>query len=108
MMIPMISTKANTMAETHLLIGSLSNDLLRVATMIQRGSHTGALRFFVEAKKWNRQLKDAEVKPYIQKLIADNEMEKEENLLTMEKAEKFLLYSILLQNYALHTSSNSV
>lgn len=34
------------MTETQLLIGSLSNDLLRVATMIQRGSHTGALRFF--------------------------------------------------------------
>lgn len=85
-----------------MLIGSLSNDLLRVATMIQRGSDKGALRFFTEAKSWNNQLKHKQLKPYIKKLIVDIDTESESGLLTMEKAEKFLLYSVLLQNYSLH------
>lgn len=92
------------MNETRMLIGSLSNDLLRVATMIQRGSDKGALRFFAEAKKWNSQLKHKRVKPYIQKLIVDIDTETESSFFTTEKAEKFLLYSILLQNYSIHTT----
>lgn len=55
------------MNNTKIFIGSLSNDLLRVANMIARGSDKGAVRFFAEAKKWNTQLKHHKLKPYIQK-----------------------------------------
>ncbi|MDO8570055.1 MAG: hypothetical protein Q7R97_00530 [Candidatus Daviesbacteria bacterium] len=92
------------MNDTKLLIGSLSNDLLRVANMIARGSDKGAVRFFIEAQKWNTELKNHTVKPYIQKIINDINSENGENILNMAKAEKYLMYSILLQNYSLHNS----
>ena len=90
------------MNETNLVIGSLSNDLLRVANMIARGSNKGALRFFAQAQKWNCQLKKAPLKTYIQKIIADIDSENAAKILNMAKAEKFLMYSVLLQNYSLH------
>lgn len=90
------------MNKTHLLIGSLSNDLLRVANMVVRGSNKGAVRFFNEAQKWNAELKTHKLKPYIQKIIADINNENGEDILDMAKAEKYLMYSILLQNYSIH------
>lgn len=90
------------MSNTQILIGSLSNDLLRVANMVVRGSDKGAMRFFIEAQKWNTELKNHKLKPYIQKIIADVDNEKNENILDMAKAEKYLMYSILLQNYSVH------
>lgn len=92
------------MNDTKLLIGSLSNDLLRVANMIVRGSDKGAVRFFIEAQKWNTALKNHKLKPYIQNIITDINSESGENILDMAKAEKYLMYSILLQNYSLHNS----
>ena len=89
------------MTETQLLIGSLSNDLLRVANLIYRGSEKGANRFFTEVKRWNNQLKDKNLKPYIKQIITDIDLIDEE--LSMPIAEKFLMYSILLQNYSVHT-----
>lgn len=91
------------MSKTQILIGSLSNDLFRVANMVARGSEKGAMRFFIEAQKWNTELKTHKLKPYIQKIIADVDDENSENILDMAKAEKYLMYSILLQNYSLHT-----
>jgi len=88
------------MNETQMLIGSLSNDLCRVANLVHRGSEKGATRFFIEVKRWNSQLKSKEVKPYIQKIIAD--IDSSDEKLTMEKAEKLLMFSILLQNYSVH------
>lgn len=91
------------MNDTKLLIGSLSNNLLRVANMIVRGSDKGAVRFFTEAQKWNTELKNHKLKPYIQKIIVDISNENSGNILDMAKAEKYLMYSILLQNYSIHT-----
>lgn len=90
------------MNETNLLIGSLSNDLLRVANMIFRGSNEGALCFWKQAQKWNCQLKNHTLKSYVSNIITDIEAEKEDEALSLEKAEKYLMYSILLQNYILH------
>lgn len=92
------------MTETKLLIGSLSNDLLRVANLIQRGSNQGALRFFKEAQRWSSQLTRYPMKPYIEKIVQEVNSEKEVDILDMEKAERFLMYSILLQNYSLHAT----
>lgn len=88
------------MTETQMLIGSLSNDLLRVANLTHRGSQTGAQRFLMEAKRWSTQLKDKEMKPYIQKIVIDISLSDEK--LSLATAEKYLMYSILLQNYSLH------
>jgi len=88
------------MNETQLLIGSLSNDLLRVANFVQRGSDNGAKRFYAEAKRWNSQLKNKKLKPYIKQIIQDIDTCIEP--LTLARAEKLLMYSILLQNYCLH------
>lgn len=88
------------MNETQMLIGSLSNDLLRVANLIHRGSNQGATRFFMEAKRWASQLSCKEVKPYIRKIV--NEIDSENHVLSKDKAERYLMYSILLQNYSLH------
>ena len=82
-----------------MLIGSLSNDLMRVASLTQRGSDKAAERFLVEAKKWAEQLSKYKFKGYILKIIEDIQSE---TALSLEKAEKFLMYSILLQNYCLH------
>ena len=87
------------MTENKLLIGSLSNDLLRTANLIQRGSNLAAQKFLLEAKKWANQLSNYSQKKYIQNIIQDVRSETE---LSMKQAEKFLMYSILLQNYALH------
>ena len=92
------------MNETRLLIGSLSNDLLRVANMVHRGSAEGASRFFSEAQKWSLQLKHRQLKPYIKDIVNDIDAETVKTALTKNKAEKFLMYSILLQNYAVHNS----
>jgi len=89
------------MTNKKMLIGSLSNDLMRVASLTQRGSDQAAERFFVEAKKWAKQLSKYKCKRYILKIILDIQSE---TTLSLEKAEKFLMYGVLLQNYSLHLS----
>lgn len=86
---------------TRNLVGSLSNDLLRVATLTQRGSQQGAVRFFREAQRWSTPLKNQDVAPYIQAIAATVSSD-DPQLIDMEKAEQYLMYSVLLQNYALH------
>ena len=56
------------MNETRMLIGSLSNELLRVANMVYRGSIEGASRFFNEAQKWSIHLKNRQLESYIQNI----------------------------------------
>ncbi|MBP9700398.1 hypothetical protein KBD71_03920 [Candidatus Woesebacteria bacterium] len=93
------------MNNTHLLVGSLSNDLFRVASLTQRGSTTAALRFALEAKRWANSIQENEVAPYIHRIVL--EISKEElKVITIEDAEKYLMYGVLLQNYALHTAES--
>lgn len=84
-----------------MLIGSLSNDLMRVANLIHRGSHEGALRFLTEAKRWTKQVSEMEVPDYI-KDIANKVQKSTKDDLSLEDAEHYLMQSILLQNYTLH------
>lgn len=88
------------MTQTKLLIGSLSNDLYRVANLVQRGSYEAADEFFDEAKKWARDLSKFELKDYIKEIVEDLKLEKD--IRSTKTAEKLLMYSILLQNYSLH------
>ena len=85
---------------TKLLIGSLSNDLYRAACMIQRGSLAGAKRFVDESQRWIKDLQNVKVKPYIRNIVTD--LKANHKQLDMALAEKYLMYSILLQNYTLH------
>jgi hypothetical protein len=87
---------------TKLLIGSLSNDLYRAATLMGRGANKGAERFLMEAGKWVEDLKGHKVKGYIKKIVSDLRSNPPETPYNFDLAEKYLMYSILLQNYALH------
>ncbi|RJR28296.1 hypothetical protein C4564_05725 [Candidatus Microgenomates bacterium] len=89
------------MNDTRMLVGSLSNDLFRVANLAQRGSNEAASRFAREAKRWATPLLERETHPYIKKIAADVAKQKEDKI-SIELAEKYLMYGILLQNYALY------
>ncbi|MEK9143847.1 MAG: hypothetical protein AAB481_04470 [Patescibacteria group bacterium] len=89
------------MTETKMLIGSLSNDLSRAANMMYRKS-SSAETFFHEMFRWVNKLDPDFVKPYIQKILKDLKSHEHYPQYTEERAETYLMYSILLQNYALH------
>ena len=94
------------MNDTLTLVGSLSNDLFRVANLTQRGNHKGASRFLIEAKRWAIPLKSASVKPYIQTIVTKVSKDSEANI-DLARAETYLMYGVLLQNYALHLKTQS-
>lgn len=96
------------MPNTKLLIGSLSNDLYRVACLTERGSVKGAEKFWVQAGRWVNELDNANLKPYIRKIILDIKARLNSNSLTMELAERYLMYSILLQNYGMRYKENDL
>lgn len=89
------------MTETKMLIGSLSNDLLRTATMIHGKSPTAKV-FFREIFRGVKALDNASIKPYIRTILADLQSHERNPKYTDERAETYLMYSILLQNYTLH------
>jgi hypothetical protein len=89
------------MNETTLLIGSLSNDLFRVASLQQRGALQASRRFLQESKRWAQPLSTQKLKPYIQKIIQEVNSLHEDDL-SNETAEQCLMYGVLLQNYVLH------
>jgi hypothetical protein len=86
---------------TQLLVGSLSNDLFRVATLTERGSVAGAARFLLEAKRWAGPLSHQPVAAYIVKIAQEIHQQTSQEI-TLAQAERYLMYSILLQNYSLH------
>lgn len=84
-----------------MLIGSLSNDLFRVASLSQRGSKQAAERFLLEAKRWAEPLVDKKIAPYIVG-IAQDISKRNTHDIELESAERYLMYGVLLQNYSLH------
>jgi hypothetical protein len=89
------------MTDLKLLVGSLSNDLFRVASLTQRGSKKAAIRFLKEAKRWSLPLQQHEAAEYIVK-IAKDISDKTDDDISQSEAEKYLMHGVLLQNYALH------
>lgn len=89
------------MTNTQLLVGSLSNDLFRVASLTQRGSNKAANRFLREAVRWAEPLQKLDVANYIVD-IANEVCAKRDGDISIESAEKYLMYGVLLQNYALY------
>lgn len=60
-----------------------------------------AEKFWQQSTRWVKDLEHAQVKPYIKKIILEIKSRLGSNSLTVETAERYLMYSILLQNYAL-------
>lgn len=83
------------------LIGALSNDLSRVASSYGRDSEKSGKRFFDEAKRWAIQLQDMNTPPHIRKIVL-SVINTNTTDLSKAYAEDCLMYSVLLQNYALH------
>lgn len=96
------------MSETILLLGSLSNDLFRVASLTQRGSNKASERFVKESKRWVVPLLNRDIPTYLKKIISD--VAESSSQVDLKKAEKLLMYAVLLQNYSLSLvkSSNKV
>ncbi|MDP1722013.1 MAG: hypothetical protein Q8L37_02280 [Candidatus Gottesmanbacteria bacterium] len=88
------------MTETKMLIGSLSNDLSRVANMMYRKSSSAEI-FFHEMFRWINALDTAPIKPYIQTILKDLKSHEHHPQFTDERAETYLMYSVILQNYTL-------
>ena len=84
-----------------MLIGSLSNDLSRVANMMYRKSPSAEV-FFREMFRWVNKLDINSVKPYIQEILSDIKSHEHHPQYSQERAETYLMYSVLLQNYSLH------
>lgn len=84
------------------LVGALSNDLARVANCYGRDSERSAKRFYDEAKRWANELKTMPTPKYIQKIVF-SVLEKNTEDISKDFAEDCLMYSVLLQNFALHS-----
>jgi len=81
------------------ILGALALDLRRVAQGYYRGSETIAVRFAQEARARKEELRNADLKPYLQKLLSkmDKILEQKDH---KKLAEDALMYSVLFQNAA--------
>lgn len=90
--------------KNKILLESLASDLKRVALGLHRGSSSMTKRFSEEALARNREIEREKLDGYLVKLL-----ERMEKTLRMpntgRKAEDALMYSTLLQNYALKRCS---
>ena len=91
------------MTDKQLLIGSLSNDLFRVASLAQRGSNKAASRFLSEAQRWSKDLQKQNVPRYVANIVVDISNRNSLDI-SLSSAERYLMYGVLLQNYALHNA----
>ncbi len=87
------------MSETLTLVGSLSNDLFRVASLAQRGSKKASERFSKESKRWAKPLLKKDIPNYLKKIALD--ISEFDDPIDLRRAERLLMYAILLQNYSL-------
>lgn len=81
-------------------ISSLAMDLKRIALASHRGTSKTAQRFIMETKRWKAEIDPTLLPPYVKKILQDVD-ESLHNHDTTRIAEDALMYSTLLQNYAL-------
>lgn len=79
---------------------SLSNDLKRIVTSIQRGSNESSLRFTKEARRWLKESQAVAQDKYLISLLKKISVTLNEKN-SLKKAEDCLMYSVLVQNQAL-------
>ncbi len=94
------------MNDTIQLVGALSNDLFRVATLAQRGSKNSAIRFLQEAQRWSDSLQQHNLPKYIDQIVTDI-ANREPTDISIESAERYLMYGVQLQNFALQSLKNN-
>ncbi|MBD3279837.1 MAG: hypothetical protein GF390_03980, partial [Candidatus Pacebacteria bacterium] len=75
------------MTDAQVLVGSLSNDLFRVASLRQRGSIKAANRFLQEAKRWAEPLQKSDAAKYITEIAKDIAVKKTDQI-SMKEAEQ--------------------
>lgn len=84
--------------KNDIILSSMAMDFKRVALGYYRGSYLMADRFLREALKRKNELDQKTIKPYLLNIL--NEMEKYLGTKNdQEKAERFLMYGTLVQNY---------
>lgn len=81
-------------------LSSLAMDLKRIALAYHRGSDKTATRFIVEAKRWAKSVDTKSAPHYIATLLTNLDTTLD-NTDKNRAAEDSLMYSTLLQNYAL-------
>lgn len=90
------------MTGQKLLIGSLANDLFRVAQLIVRQSYPNAERFWQESQVWVNDLLSNQSLPETIKTIIKKRVQIKQFLPSDDFAEEALTDGVRLQNYFLH------
>ena len=86
-------------------LGALSNDLYRVAILLNRGSLEGARRFRMESNKRLSEVKMDGLKPYLKKIVDQIKHVNSYPDIDPYYADDYLMYSIQLQNYVVGSFS---
>ena len=87
------------MSEKQILLGSLSQDLFRIANFIASGSVKAAERFWDESQKWIKELKKYNHPAYLTKILHKLQKMKLDTK-SMEQGELFLTYGVIIQSVA--------
>lgn len=88
------------MHKNNLILSSMAMDLKRAAIGWHRGSDQMAERFFQEVTARKKEIDENYLKGYMKKIISDIEIKLQISD-NQEKAERALMYSILIQNFVL-------
>ncbi len=89
------------MNEKQVLLGSLSQDLYRVAHCIQTGSTRSAERFWQESARWIQDLKQHDNPSYLDEIFSSLE-EISFDPQSIEQGERILTYGVITQSLAVH------
>jgi len=83
-----------------IVLSSMAMDIKRVALGYYRGSYKMADKFLQEALKRKNELDQKTIKPYLLNIFnkIENSLSEKNDL---EKADRFLMYGTLVQNYVL-------
>jgi hypothetical protein len=84
------------------ILSSLAMDLKRAAIGLNRGSYKMANRFFEEVLKRKQELEEGNLKNYIKTILLRVEKLGGED--KDKKAEDFLMYSTIIQNYVVSSA----
>jgi len=87
------------MNKQQILLGSLSQDLFRIANFIHTGSHKSAERFWQETKRWTGELKKENNPIYLNKILSRLDKINFDPT-SLEQGELLLTYGVITQSLA--------
>jgi hypothetical protein len=94
------------MTKQQILLGSLSQDLFRIANFIHTHSKRSANRFWQEQKRWLKELEKEKLAPYLLKIIHELKA-LDFDATSLAQGEKLLTYGVIIQSLACHNLVNS-